>query len=768
MKKHCFLIGLSTALLLLTAVNYNCHAQKIKPPEPKLLGKSFDFTTFVDPFIGTAGNGHTFPGVTLPFGLVQLSPDTDTTGWHYCSGYRYEDNSIMGFSHTHLSGTGCADLGDILLMPLTGKLQTEPGDKNNTGTGYRSKFKKENETALVGYYSVYLDDCNVKAEMTATQRVGFHRYYFPRSDSSFIIIDLRHGIDKGNGYEQNLDSRITFEDDSTVSGYRISAGWAPVQYVYFVMKFSKPFKSSGFNWIGRNFTTIKDHTSRNVVGWVQFETKPTEKIMVKVALSTTSVEGARKNLEELPGWDFDGTVVKAKEAWNKILSTIEVSGSDDRKKVFYTALYHSCIAPNNIADIDGNYRGVDYNVRKSNNNEYYSTFSLWDTYRAVHPLYTLIMPDKAGSIINTMISHYEAQGFLPIWTLWGTENYCMIANHAIPVIVDGYLKGIGGFDPAKAYQAVRASSVKPHKKSAWELIDKFGYLPSDYEPESVSRTLEMCYNDWCVAAMAKAVGNKDDFNYFNKRSVSYIGLFDKGSGFFRAKDSKGDWEKYFDPLKAEYYISPYTEGNAWQYSWYVPQDVPGLIKLMGGNEKFCTKLDSLFRLSPEYSGSVEDMSGFIGQYVHGNEPSHHIAYLFNYAGKPWQTEKYIRQIADTMYKSTPDGLCGNEDCGQMSAWYVFSALGFYPVNPAGGVYAIGTPLVPGAVIKLKDGKKFKISAMGTDKNNCYIKSIKLNGKPYEKLYITHDMIMQGGTLEFVMDSKPNMNIGKWPALPSGE
>lgn len=703
-----------------------------------------DYTQFVNPFIGTGGHGHTFPGACVPNGLVQLSPTTDSEGWDWASGYHMKDDKIMGFSHTHLSGTGVGDLGNLLLMPRVSNIITLPGTKEKPYNRASQRFNKETEKASVGYYSVMLKESGVKVELTATAHCGMHAYTFPATDSAQIFIDPMSEISDHAAY-----AKLKIENDSTITGKSISFGWfAPFQQVYYVMVFSRKFdyyqlSTWDINWMA----TMRSSNLLN--GGVYFRTSENEKILVKVGISTVSVENAQENLKkEMPNFHFDNVVQQAKQAWNKVLSTIEVEGGETEKEIFYTGMYHAYIQPNNIADINGQYRNLESNVATSSTGNYYSTFSLWDTYRAAHPLYTLLTPTLASDMIKSMIVHHELQGFLPIWTLWGAENYCMIGNHAIPVIEDAYFKGLIEEDwIERAYKAIYETSVHTHQSSSWDVLEKYGYFPYDVQgQESVSRTLETCFDDGCVASMSKALGKKLDYEQFAKRATNYLHLFDASTGFFRAKKSDGTWMPNFNPLDTRH-SHGYTEANAWQYLWSVQHNIPDLVRLLGGKKGFEMKLDSLFNQASTNDGHVSDVSGLIGQYAHGNEPSHHVAYLYNYAGRYDKTQRIIRRISTEMYKTTPDGYAGNEDCGQMSAWYIFSALGFYPVNPASATYDLGVPLFKSAKVNLPNGKTFSITTNFTTENDI-AKSVWLNGKKLNRLTITHQEIVAGGELKF--------------------
>ena len=628
-------------------------------------------TGFVDPFIGTGGHGHTYPGATLPFGMVQVSPDTRLTGWDGCSAYHYSDSVVYGFSHTHLSGTGCSDYGDVLLMPTVGAVRLLRGDGTDPESGYCSRFSHRNEEAAPGYYRMKLDNGGVIVELTATKRAALHRYIFPKSDRANVVIDLAHR-------DPVIDSRVKIVSDTEIDGYRRSRAWADDQRVYFVARFSKPFASYG---VARNDTVMSgagEASGTNVKAYVTFATEADEPVLVKVGISAVDIEGARKNLRaEIPGWDFDRVRADADGVWNAALGKITVKGGTrDQRVTFYTALYHAMLAPNLFMDADGRYRGRDLAIHEAEDFTNHTVFSLWDTYRAEHPLFTIIEPERTVDFIKTFLAQYEQGGLLPVWELAANETNCMIGYHAVPVIVDAYIKGIRGFDAREALEAMKRSAGADSR--GLEAYRELGYIPSDTEGESVSKTLEYAYDDWCIAQMARALGKEEDYATYIRRAQSYKNLFDPSTGFMRAKIN-GGWLAPFDPAEVNF---NYTEANAWQYSFYVPQDVRGLIGLMGGGERFAARLDSLFTVSPKTTGTeLPDVSGLIGQYAHGNEPSHHMAYLYNFAGRPWKTQERVRSIMDGLYHAGRDGLCGNEDCGQMSAWYVLSALGFYPVTP---------------------------------------------------------------------------------------
>jgi len=704
-----------------------------------------DYTQYVNPFIGNADNGHTFPGACAPFGMIQASPQSGNGSWRYCSGYNFDDDSITGFAQTHLNGTGVPDLGDILVLPFSGEI--------SNGV-FQSKYDKATQKASPGYYSVTLSDFGIDAEITVTERTAFHRYTFNEELPGYILVDLQSGlVDPEERIKDHvLSADMDMPDEYTITGHNEVTAWVQRHY-YYVIKFDKPYT------VKEVLPAIETEKAKRLI--LDFNVKKGETVQMKVALSTVSVDGALASMEkENPDWDFEAVKESTRNKWNKLLWRIEVTGTDDEKINFYTSLYHLFIQPNNITDTDGKYRGANDSVFTSPSGEYYSTFSLWDTYRAAHPLYTIVAPEKVDGMIQTMLAHHKVQGFLPIWTLWGKENYCMIGNHSIPVIVDAYLKGFRDFDSEEAYQAVKESSMRTHLNSDWETYNKYGYYPFDIvKAESVSRTLESAYDDYCVAQMAKAMGKEDDYKYFINRASFYKNLFDHGTKMMRGKDSKGNWRTPFNSFLLSHAGTSggdYTEGNAWQYTWHVQHDVEGLIDLIGGKKAFETKLDSLFFLdaTAKTSGFVSDVTGLIGQYAHGNEPSHHVAYLYNYADRKDKTQELIREIFDRFYLAKPDGLCGNDDCGQMSAWYIFSAMGFYPVNPAGGEYILGAPQIEKVILRLPDNKTFTVEAKGLSKENKYVKSIELNGKPVTGLSVNHADIMNGGTLIFTMTDKP--------------
>ncbi len=706
---------------------------------------------YVNPFIGTGGHGHTYPGATLPFGMMQLSPDTGIEGWDWCSGYHYSDNTIMGFSHTHLSGTGATDYADILFMPTVGNLKFLPGSKEKPEEGYRSRFKHENETATPGYYSVYLDDYKVKAELTVSIRAGLHKYTFPKTANANIIIDLKHGLDSGS------DAMIKFVGMNKVEGMRKSHGWAKEHTVYFAAEFSRPFSNYG-TVVDENLNdNNKEAAGKNVKGYVRFATNNGEAVLVRIGISAVSIEGARKNLnKEIPDFNFERIKDEAEKIWEKELNRIQIEGGDeDQKTIFYTALYHTLITPNLFTDVDGKYFGMDGKIHTTKGFDYYTVFSLWDTFRAEHPLFTIIDQKRAGDFVKTILAKYDEIGLLPVWELASNETWCMIGYHSVPVIFDAYMKGIRGFDAKSALEAMKVSAER--SQHGQKLYRERGYIPADKENESVSKTLEYCYDDWCIAQMAKAIGAKEDYDKYNQRSLFYKNLFDKSTGFMRGKMSDGSWITPFEPKAV---TQQYTEANAYQYNFFVPHDIKGMIDLYGGDENFVRKLDDLFAESDKLEGRFQpDISGLIGQYAHGNEPSHNFAYLYNYAGAPWKTQERIRGIMSELYSSKADGLCGNDDCGQMSAWYVFSAMGFYPVTPGQNTYAIGSPIFDKVTINLENGKKFIISTKNNSGQNKFIQIASLNGTAYNHSYITHEQIMDGGEFVFVMNDRPNKSWG---------
>ena len=708
-----------------------------------------DYTKYVNPFIGTGPiegglSGNNYPGATVPFGMVQLSPDThEAPDWFNASGYDHNDSRIYGFSHTRLSGTGACDLIDILLMPTT-------SDKRV------SAFSHEREKAQPGYYKVHLDDENIDAELTATQRTGIHRYTFPSGSNRNLWLDLDHSAQKGSWDRRIINSQIKQIGPNTIEGYRVITGWAKLRKIYFVAEFSEPIKDlTLFDGDERRYDTgeskvINGKALRSLISFGNGD-KP---VTVRVGISPVSLENAKENLlAEAPDMNFDKYVAEADNAWDERLGKIEVKGDPEKMTTFYTALYHTMIQPNLFSDVNGEWITPDYSVAKVPAGEnQYTTFSLWDTYRAAHPLYTIIEPELTKDFVNSMLRHYDYYGYLPIWHLWGQDNYCMIGNHAIPVVVDAVEKGIPGIDRAKAWEAVKNSSTQSHPNSPFSVWEKHGYMPEDVQTQSVSITLEMAYDDWCAAQLARMAGDAEAERRFTERSQYFRNLYNPANGFFAPKNEKGEWMEPFDPLKyGANGGNPFTEGNAWQYFWYVPHDVEGLIELTGGKKAFEKKLDTFFTLTETSGAKNDNISGLIGQYAHGNEPSHHVAYLYNYAGRPDKTARLVNYIMNSLYNNNFNGYAGNDDCGEMSAWYVFSALGFYPVNPASGEYNIGTPLFDEAIIHLPSGKDFRITADRKKPQSVNVKKMKLNDKAHKAYTISHSDLINGGELHFDLD-----------------
>ena len=706
-----------------------------------------DYTQLVNPFIGTDFTGNTYPGAQAPFGMVQLSPDNGLGGWDRISGYFYPDSTIAGFSHTHLSGTGAGDLYDVLFMPVTLPYKEAKGE-----LGIHSKFSHQDEEASAGYYRVKLQDYNINVELTATPRCGVQRYTFPKAES-MVILNLK----KAMNWDFTMDSQIEIVDSCNIRGYRFSEGWARGQKLYFATRFSKPFKSVELDNAEIKLKGEKVGTSN--IARFMFDTEEGEQITIVTALSGVSVEGAVKNLNaEAPHNDFDQYLADAKADWNKQLQRIEVVGTNNDDKVnFYTALYHSMIAPTIYSDVDGKYYGPDKQVHQAEGWVNYSTFSLWDTFRAAHPLFTYTEPERVGDMVQSFIVFYEQNGRLPVWNFWGSETDMMIGYHAVPVIVDAYLKGIGNFDAEKALEACVATANIDEYRGIGS-YKKNGYIPynvtDQYNTEnwSLSRTLEYAFDDFCIAEMAQKMGKTELANEFYKRSQNYRNVFNPATGFMQPIDDKGVFQPNFNP---DEYTAHICESNAWHYFWSVQHDIKGLVSLTGGQDKFAAKLDSMFTYIPAGNEELPIFStGMIGQYAHGNEPSHHVIYLYNKVRQPWKAQKYVAQVMHDLYFNAPAGLCGNEDCGQMSAWYVFSAMGFYPVNPVSGEYEIGTPLFPEMRLNLGNGKTFTVLAPNVSRENIYIQSVKINGQPYDKSYITHQQIMDGSTIEFVMGNQP--------------
>ena len=734
-------------------------------------------TRYVNPIIGTQRMGHTFPGATVPFGMVQLSPDTDTIPYEmngkynpdvykYCAGYQYDDRTIVGFSHTHFSGTGHSDLGDFLIMPTTGKLQLNPGTADNPAGGYRSAFSHKNETASPDYYKVKLDDHNITAELTATARVGIHRYTFPKSDSSHIILDLTSGIYNYEG--KNVWTFVRVENDTLITGYRQTNGWGRTRVVHFAMSFSKPFYQYGqqntaprtaYRGFWGKFDqahNFPEMAGTKIRAYFDFKTMEGEQLLIKFAISPVSQQGALNNLRaEAKGWDFDGFVKNGQQVWEKELEKIRVEGSEDLKKNFYTSLYHAFINPTVYMDADGSYRGLDQNIHQAKGFTNYSTFSLWDTYRALHPFFNVMQPKRNADMVKSMLAHYDqsVQHMLPIWSHHANDNWCMSGYHAVSVLADAIVKGNTSFDTRHALDAAVATANKRSYEAIGHYIDK-GYVPAERNGSSVSATLEYAYDDWAIAQAAKKLGRKDLEQQFLKRSQSFRNVFDSSVGFMHARKEDGSFTKNFDPLTTS--GQGFIEGNAWNFTLFVPQDPTALVGMLGGEQKTVHYLDTLFNmyLPDKFFAETEDISrdGIIGGYVHGNEPAHHVAYLYNYTSQPWKTQEKVRLILNHQYKPTPDGLGGNDDCGQMSAWFMFSSLGFYPMAPGSDQYELGSPSVASATLKLENGKSFSVVAHDQADDHVYVTKVLLNGQPLTRKYILHSELMKGGKLEFFMSS----------------
>lgn len=707
-----------------------------------------DFAKYVDQYIGTGGHGHVFMGANVPFGFVQLGPTSIPQSWDWTSGYHISDTTVIGFSHLHLNGTGIGDLSDIVLMPVVGDVNHNRGTHDSYDTGMWSYFSRVNEQCAPGYYATRLDRYNIDVELTATQRVGLHKYAFTEgTKDGRIVIDLENGT----CWDESVENKLIVLNDSTVAGYRYSKGWANDQRVYFVAEFSKPFEK--FQLFDKN--TVKDGKeliSKQVYGEAIYGEIGTDPIYVKVALSPVSIDNAQLNMKaELAGWDFEKVKSDAYNAWNAELAKIKIKTSDESiKRIFYTGLYHTMIAPSVFGDVNGDYRGADGNHHIGGSFTNYTTFSLWDTYRAAHPLMTIIHPEKMPDMMNTMLNIYKQQGKLPVWHLMGCETDCMVGNPGIPVVADAILKGFDGFDHELAFEAMKASAMKDDR--GMNFRKEFGYIPYDKMLESVAYDMEYALADWTVAQVAKKLGKEEDYQFFEKRSKSYKNFFDPATGFMRGKGVKGEFRTPFSPFASSHREDDYCEGNAWQYTFLVPHDLDGLIECYGSKDAFIQKLDSLFIVDSKLEGDITspDISGLIGQYAHGNEPSHHILYFYTMVGQPWKGADLIRRVLSELYHDQPDGLSGNEDVGQMSAWYILSSMGMYQPEPAGGRYYFGSPIVDEAVLNVGNGKEFTIVAQNNSKENKYIQSVKLNGEAYTLPYITFEDIQKGGKLEFVM------------------
>ena len=719
-----------------------------------------DLLRWVDPFIGTEGHGHVFLGASMPYGMVQLGPSNimqswDTfNGWDWCSGYNYKSREILGFTHTHLSGTGIGDLNDILVLPANGEVQLTPMKFNEEGSGYGSGFSHQQESCSPGFYSVYLDKYKVKARLTATERTGFHEYTYADTGNAHLLLDLGFGM----GWDAPADTYFRKVDDTTFLGYRFSTGWAKDQRLFFAMRVSTA--SSVFLYDGSKPLQGVEGKGKNLKAVLFPEMSGDGVVQLKVGLSPVSSENALMNLEaELPGWNFDAVLAAAQHRWNKELGKIHIEADTTIKTIIYTALYHTMFFPSVFNDVNGDYRGADGKVHVGAGFTNHTIYSLWDTYRGLHPLMTIISPEKVNDQVSTLLAIYKEQGRLPLWHLQGNETNTMVGYPAVPVIVDAYLKGYRNYDVDLAYEAIRHTAMQQGDGLAW--VQQLQFIPADSITESVAKAQEYAISDGCIALMAKALGKKEDEEYFGKRSKLYQQYFDRSSGHMRGRLTATEWRTPFDPFQASHRKNDYCEGNGWQYTWLVPHDVSGLIGLFGGDRMFTEKLDSLF-IAPTSALNADaspDISGMIGQYAHGNEPNHHIPYLYNYAGQPWKTAERVRQVMDTFYTTLPDGICGNEDAGEMSAWYVFSALGFYPVNPANGLYVLGSPLVSEAEIRVGGGKNFRVKVEGQSRLNKYIQSIHLNGKPYPKSFIRHRDIVSGGEMIIRLGKSPSRNFG---------
>lgn len=725
-----------------------------------------DYAAYVNPFIGTGGHGHTYPGAVVPNGMIQPSPDTRIYQWDACSGYYYDDTTINGFSHTHLSGTGCGDYGDVLLMPTVGEQDVHPTGSESQQMAYASPFKHENEVAEPGYYSVFLERYNVKAELTSTSRVALHRYTFPASEEAGFILDLDYSLQR----QKNEEMELEVISDTEIRGRKKTVYWAFDQYVNFYAKFSKPF----------TYQMVTDSVALDPEGplqptakvLIQFATQADEQVLVKVGISAIDMDGARRNVEkDLPGWDFEAVRGNARRQWNEYLGKIDIETPDaDQRTMFYTALYHTGMQPNLFTDVDGRYWGMDMKAHQGRVDEpVYTVFSLWDTFRAYHPLMTIIQPSKNEAFIRSLLLKADEGGVLPMWELAGNYTGTMIGYHAVPVIVDAYMKGQRNFDVKDAYKAcLRIAEYDTTGIICPDLVlpclmpqakywkNKVGYVPCDKDNEAVAKGLEYAYNDWCISLLAKELGDTVNQRKYADFGRSYQRYFDPETRFMRGLDSKGKWRTPFSPRASNHRNDDYCEGTAWQWTWFVPHDVEGLVGLMGGKEAFIGKLDSLFTADSNLEGDVvsADISGLIGQYAHGNEPSHHITHFYNYVGQPWRTQELVDEVLQTLYFNNPNGLSGNEDCGQMSAWYILNSMGFYQVCPGKPVYSIGRPLFPVATIHLENGKTFTVRATDVSRENKYVQKMLLNGKPLDQPFFTHQDIMDGGVLELVMGREP--------------
>jgi predicted alpha-1,2-mannosidase len=738
-----------TYLAAFLAISVNAYSQN-KTVKPAKSTTGTGLTQYVDPLIGSGFHGHVFVGASVPYGAVQLGPESISEGWDWCSGYHISDTTIIGFPHTHLSGTGIGDLGDIMFMPTNGPLKMGKGSEKDPESGFISTFSHKDEVVKPGYYQVDLKRYGIGVELTTSKRVGMHRYTFPKSSASHIIIDLQEGI----GWDGTVETYIEKVDQHTITGYRYSKGWAVDQRIYFTAVFSKPIKTFAVY----DSTSLQKGTklkAKNVKGAITFATAKGEEVLVKVGLSPVSRENAMLNIkEEIPGWDFDQVVKDADQAWNTQLEKITIKADSlTQMKKFYTALYHTMIAPSVFDDVNGEYWGADKKVHKNEGFQNLTTFSLWDTYRANNPLSTIIHPQYVNDMVSSMLAIYKQQGSLPVWHLMGNETNTMVGYSAVTVIAEAMMKGFNGFDTNLAYEAMKSTAMQD--KRGTKFVKDRGYIPADSTAESVSMGLEYAIADWSLAQVAQKLGKKDDYAYFSKRGQYYKNYYDSKAGFMRGRLSENEWRTPYTPFISIHEHGDFTEGNGWQYTWLVPQDVEGLVQLLGGEKAFNTKLDSLFIAKGDMGAKASnDISGLIGQYAHGNEPSHHVTYLYNYTGQPWKTAEKVRFILDDFYTDKPDGIIGNEDVGQMSAWYVLSALGFYPVNPANGLYVFGSPVINEATIKLAGDKKFHLVVKNNGPANKYINAMQLNGVTHNKTYFSHKDLVKGGELVITMGDKP--------------
>ena len=736
-------------LFLTPLIFFSCNKKTtvdIAKPDKSLI-------SYVNPFIGTGGHGHTYPGATMPFGMIQLSPDTRLEGWDGCSGYHYSDHYIYGFSHTHLSGTGVSDYGDILLMPTNSMVFNNGADGNY---GYRDSFSHTNEVAEPGYYKVHLDSTDIDVELTVSKRSGIHKYTYNSSNNQFLILDLEHR-------DELLDYKIQKVNDTIISGYRHSKAWASNQKLFYYISFSQPIKH--ITYLENDTPISKNYKFISKKAAIEFDNSNNNPVYVKIGISAVDEAGAKQNLEyEIGTNSFENIKIEVQQEWENQLNKIVVeSSNNDYKTNFYTSLYHTMLAPNLYQDIDGRYRGMDLEIHQTKDFEYYTVFSLWDTYRAAHPLYTIIEQDRTNDFINTFLAKYDEGGIMPIWDLSANYTGCMIGYHAVPVIADAYLKGLRDYDTEKAFEAMKHSATRD--KLGLKSYKEYGFIPVEEESESVSKTLEYAYDDWTIAQMAKAMNKVEDYEIYTKRAQNYKNIYDPETKFMRGR-FRNTWFSPFDPYEVNF---NYTEANSWQYSFYVPQDLSGFMTLLGGKNNLEIQLDKLFTAKAETSGRNQaDITGLIGQYAHGNEPSHHMAYLYNFVGKPFKTQEKVNQILTELYKNDPDGISGNEDCGQMSAWFVFSSLGFYPVTPGSNQYIIGSPLFEKSTINLENGNNFTISAHHLSLENIYIENVFLNGKELGRSYINHEEIMNGGHLEFYMNNKPREWGSQQLQLPKTE